>query len=61
VNVNDNKQTTNCADDVTERHTLIALDSGMYILFLFSSFIIILFLVSVTFNINMVNASQIND
>ena len=28
-NVNDNKQTTNCADDVTERETLIALDSGL--------------------------------
>jgi len=28
-NVNDNTQTTNCADDVTERETLIALDSGL--------------------------------
>jgi len=27
-NVNDNKQTTNCADDISERQTLLALDIG---------------------------------
>jgi len=29
-NSNDNKQTTDCAGDFTERQTLIALQSGQY-------------------------------